>query len=327
MSRISQFISDVLGGKKSGAKTGDEPKSELGMTCGSEQTFCRNYARELYTGGGEIVDLGCWLGATTVSFAKGLRRNPRLTSEKRRKRIHSYDLFRWHPTMDREVRGTPLVGKYREGDSFLPEFEKRTAEWSDYFQVNAGDVKAHPWTGGPIEMLFVDSMKWPDTAASIVKNFYPHLVPGTSLVAHQDLGDFFTGWIHLIQYRLRDYFEFFQEVKKSSTVVFKLKSAIPPELLGQDCFFEHADPGEIKAAFDYSESLISPGMQERLAAARAMAHLHRGEPELAKKVILDFILSHLQGYRFYERRSVMTEFYAAYRDRVKESASPCLPRE
>ena len=63
--------------------------------------------------------------------------------------------------MDREVKGTPLEGKFREGDGFLPEFEKRTAEWSEYFKVNAGDIKAAPWSGGPIELLFVDAMKWP----------------------------------------------------------------------------------------------------------------------------------------------------------------------
>jgi hypothetical protein len=291
------------------------------MTSDSEQDFCRRYARETYTGAGEIVDLGCWLGATTVSFAKGLRRNSRLASEKKRHRIHSYDLFRWHPTMDREVRGTPLEGKYREGDSFLPEFEQRTANWREYFSLNAGNLKATTWTGGPIELLFVDAMKWPDTAAFIVKSFYPHLIPGVSLVAHQDFGDFFTGWIHLIQYRLRDYFELFQEVKKSSTVIFKLKSEIPSSLLEQDCFLDHADLGEITAAFDYSANLVSESMQERIAAGRAMAHLHRGESDLAKKVILDFILSHLAGYRFHDRRSVMTEFYREYQSRARDAAS------
>jgi hypothetical protein len=320
ISRIARMIGGLLGGKTSGAETVTEPRSELGMTSGNEQTFCRNYAREIYTGAGEIVDLGCWLGATTIAFAKGLRRNRRLTPKQRRKRIHSYDLFRWHPTMDREVRGTPLEGKFREGDSFLSEFNQRTAAWNEYFSLHVGDLKTAPWTDGPIELLFVDAMKWPDTAAFIVKNFYPHLRPGISLVAHQDFGDFFTGWIHLIHYRLRDYFEFFQEVKKSATVVFKLKTAIPSALLDQDCFLEHASHEEITAAFDYSASLVSGSMQERIAAGRAMAHLHRGEPEFAKKVILEFILSHLAEYRFHDRRSVLAAFYSEYQRRLDENA-------
>jgi hypothetical protein len=325
MSRLSQMIEGLLGRKKQVPISAGDSGSEFGMTSANEQTFCHNYARTLYTGAGEIVDLGCWLGATTISFAKGLRRNRRLTPEQKRKRIHSYDLFSWHPSMNPNVRGTPLEGKYQEEDSFLPEFEKRTAPWNQYFQVNVGDIRGRPWTREPIELLFVDAMKWPDTAAWIVKDFYPHLIPGISLVAHQDFGDFFAGWIHLIQYRLRDYFEVFEEVKKSATVVFKLKSAIPAALLEQDCFFEHASIEEITAAFNYSASLVGKSMQERIAAGRAMAHLHRGEPELAKKVVLDFVLEHLAEYQFHDRRSVMALFHAQYQRRLKGNP-PTVPQ-
>ena len=314
---ISRFIDLILGNKKPLEKAAPE----FGMTCGNEQSFCREYARDLFTGAGEIVDMGCWMGATTVSFSKGLRDNRRLAADQRRKRIHSYDLFTWHSSMDPNVRGTPLEGAFREGDSFLPEFEKRTSKWREYFSVNAGDVNAVEWTGGPIELLFVDAMKWPNTAAAIVKKFYPHLIPGVSLVAHQDFGHFFTGWIHLIQYRLRACFEVVHEVKKSSTVVFKLIAPIPPELLAQDCFPEHTDPVEIAAAFAYSASLVSKSMQERVAAAHAMTHLHRGEPALAKKVMLDFILANLGGYRFHERRSVMKEFYGEFQRHVVDASA------
>ena len=309
-----RFIDRIFGKKTPGEKSAPE----FGMTCGNEQGFCRDYARELFTGAGEIVDMGCWMGATTVSFAKGLRENQRLAPEQRRKRIHSYDLFQWHPSMDPNVRGTPLEGRFREGESFLPEFARRTAKWTPYFHVTAADVRAVAWTGGPVELLFVDAMKWPDTAAAILKKFYPHLIPGVSLVAHQDFGHFFTGWIHLIQYRLRDYFEFYQEVKKSSTVVFKLKAAIPPALLEQDCFLENASAAEIAEAFAYSAGLVSASMQERVAAGLAMAHLHRGEREMAEKVALDFIMGHLRDYRFYDRRSVMGELHAEFRSRAGE---------
>ncbi len=307
-----RFIDRILGNKK----PLENAAPEFGMTCGNEQSFCRDYAKELFTGAGEIVDMGCWMGATTVSFSKGLRENHRISSDQRRKRIHSYDLFQWHSSMDPNVCGTPLEGTFREGDSFLPEFEKRTSKWREYFSVNAGDVNAVEWTAGPIELLFVDAMKWPNTAAAIVKKFYPHLIPGVSLVAHQDFGHFFTGWIHLIQYRLRDYFEFFKEVKKSSTVVFKLKAAIPPALLEQDCFLENADAGEITNAFAYSASLVGPNMQERVAAGLAMAHLHRQEPEQARKVALDFIMGHLGEYRFHDRRSVMRDLHAEFVSRA-----------
>ena len=63
-------------------------------------------------------------------------------------------------------------------------------------------------------------------------------------------------------------------------------------------------------------------MQERVAAAYAMTHLHRGEPELAKRVMLDFILANLGGYRFHERRSVMKEFHGEYQRHVADASGP-----
>ena len=154
-------------------------------------------------------------------------------------------------------------------------------------------------------------MKSPDTARVIVRDFYPHLVAGVSLVAHQDFAHFFTGWIHLIQYRLRDYFEFDSEVKRACTVVFKLKKTIPAALLDQDWSLENADLAEVNAAFDYSANLVSADKQEQIAAARAMAHVHRGEPELAEQVARDFMWANVAHYLFRGQRPDLVEVRAA----------------
>ena len=313
MSRLSTTLSRIFGSRERVAKPVET--TELGMTVKSEQAFCQEYARDLYTGAGEIADLGCWMGATTISFSRGLSGNDAVPQEKRKKRIHSYDLFRWHPTMDCEVEGSPIEGKYREGDDFFPDFEMRTAPWTEYFTVRRGDLNDFPWTGGPIEMLFVDAMKWPSTAATIVQRFYPHLIPGVSLVAHQDFAHFYTGWIHLIQYRLRDYFEVFRDVERSATVVFRLTKPIPPELLTQDCFLEHTDLEEIAAAFDYSASLVCPDKEERIAATRAMAHLHRGEPDLAEQVMNAFVWANIAQYRFRKQRPDMIDVRREFEER------------
>ena len=105
MSRVLSLLRKVLGAAKAPPPPGGV---FLGMTVKSEQTFCRHYARDRYTGAGEIVDLGCWMGATTIAFSRGLRKNLKLAPGACRKRIHSYDLFKWHATMNREVKGTSL---------------------------------------------------------------------------------------------------------------------------------------------------------------------------------------------------------------------------
>ncbi len=308
MSRVSSILRKFFGV----SKTHNPPGGiSLGMTVKSEQIFCRHYARDRYTGAGEIVDLGCWMGATTIAFSKGLRKNVKLAPGANQKRIHSYDLFQWHPTMDLNVKGTSLEGKYQPGDSFLADFEVRTKPYVEHFTIHPGDVSLHPWKSGPIELLFVDAMKMPDTARVIVRNFYPHLIPGVSIVAHQDFAHFFTGWIHLIQYRLRDYFDFDSEVKRSCTVNFKLKKAIPAELLDQDWSLEKITLEEMNAAFDYSASLVSQDKQEQIASARAMAHVHRGERDLAEDVAKDFMWANVGQYLYRDQRPDLVDVRAA----------------
>ena len=308
MSRVSSILRKVLGV----SKTHNPPGGiSLGMTVKSEQIFCRHYTRDRYTGAGEIVDLGCWMGATTIAFSKGLRKNTQLAPGANQKRIHSYDLFQWHHTMDLNVKGTALEGKYQPGDSFLAEFEARTKPYVEHFTIHPGDVSGHPWTHGKIELLFVDAMKIPETARVIVRDFYPHLIPGVSIVAHQDFAHFFTGWIHLIQYRLRDYFEFDGEVKRSCTVLFKLKKTIPAELLDQDWSLEKITLAEMNAAFDYSASLVSADKQEQIASARAMAHVHRGERDLAEQVAKDFMWANVASYLYRDQRPDLVDVRAA----------------
>ena len=301
MSRVSSLIKKVFGPPKAPAPAvKKEEPTALGMTMPTEHKFCRDYARNLYTGQGEIADLGCWMGATSISFARGLKSNPNIPKEKRAKRIHSYDLFLWHPTMDYEVKGTELEGKFKDGESFLPEFKARTEKYEPQIAVYAGDINDHGWDGRPIEMLFVDAMKWPDTAQTILRKFYPYLVPGLSLVSHQDFAHFFTGWVHLIQYRLREYFSVHSEVPRACTVTFKLEKAIPPELLQMDAFLTSATREELDAAFDWAASIVSEEKQEQIAAARAMAHVHRGELDEVPGIAKEFFWKHMNGFLYHK---------------------------
>jgi hypothetical protein len=59
----------------------------VGMIVEQECAWFRSYAAGLYSGAGAIVDLGCFVGSTTISLAQGLRQsdcenceNPRLRS-------------------------------------------------------------------------------------------------------------------------------------------------------------------------------------------------------------------------------------------------------
>ena len=115
----------------------------LGMTSPEERAWLAGYARAEYTGAGELVDLGCWFGSSTVPLAVGLAANPRVAD--RRRRIHAFDLFRWETWMEDSLAGSAEAGRFAEGDSFLPLFERQVAAWQESIAVYPGDLTALGW--------------------------------------------------------------------------------------------------------------------------------------------------------------------------------------
>lgn len=88
------------------------PKYELiGMTIKWEQAYLKRYSQKEYSGLGEIVDYGCWLGSSTIPLAMGIKSNQRV--KEKDKRIYAYDIFIWQSWMDGLVSNTPVAGKFR----------------------------------------------------------------------------------------------------------------------------------------------------------------------------------------------------------------------
>ncbi len=255
---------------------------ELGMTSQEEQIYLIQYGHNEYKGIGEVVDLGCWLGSTTISLVKGLRKNPAFTSGGKRK-VHAYDLFLWHPAMERAVVGTSLVGRYQEGESILDEFRRRTAKWSDAIEIYAGDICEIGWNGSPIEFLMIDAMKTWRVAKGIVAHFYTHLIPQKSIVVHQDFAHYYTSWIHLLQYRYRNHFVHHHDVPRSASTVFRYLDPIPDELLQLPFSFDAFSKEEIDAAFDMSFQCVGEKKHPEIAAAKVMTYIHMGEKECARQ--------------------------------------------
>jgi hypothetical protein len=187
-----------------------------GMTSIGEQQFYTECANGLSHVDGVVVDLGCWMCSTAISLARGIRRQGGRPPHARR--IYAIDRFIWDPWMDpwlSEVRG-----KYRPGDSFLPEALRRIGEYRDVIELVQADLTEYSWQHGPIKILLVDAMKSWQLARSITTSFYPSLVKGSVLI-HQDFRDPHTPWIHILQYRLRDHFNLRHDVVDGWTTAFE----------------------------------------------------------------------------------------------------------
>jgi hypothetical protein len=252
----------------------------VGMIVEQECDWFRTYAADIYSGTGAIVDLGCFVGSTTICLAQGLSANRAAKTA----RIHAYDRFLWEDWMQSwwEAKGLPTPEL--EADSFLPEFLKQTSPWKDQIIVHPEDLAVSRWDNGPIEFLLVDVMKSSDVAESVARNFFGFLIPGKSYIAHQDFAHSWTSWIHLLQFRLRDSFTVAADISKSATVVFRCRKQFSPEAVG-DLSMTSVAVEEIDAAFDYSLGLVSDDKKPNVVAAKAMAYLHRGDVDRAREVV------------------------------------------
>lgn len=240
----------------------------VGMTTLDERLYLRQLAETQFTGQGAIIDLGSWLGSTTIALAQGLEQNTRPAA--RDAKVLAFDRFLWAAYMDPHVAQTELAGRYRPGDNFLDEFQRRVAPWRQRIEVCAGDLSAATWSGGPIELLVVDAMKSWELSSVIAKAFYPALVPGRSRLIHQDFAHFATPWIPLAMHRLQNCLQPVRHVANSGTVEF-LCQATPTTDELRRAAERSAEESEIAAAFDFARRITDRSAWPHLDAAQALA--------------------------------------------------------
>jgi hypothetical protein len=176
-----------------------------------------------WRGQGAIVDGGCFLGGSTLALAEGLRANAGASAGSR---IDVFDLFEVEPYMvEMYFPGTGL----RAGDSFRGEFDKATASVADLLEVHDGDLAQLGWDGRAIEVLFVDFAKSWALNDVVIRQFFPCLIPGRSVVLQQDYAFAFQPWIAITMEHLRDHFEpvAFAEY---NTVAFVCREPVPRDV-------------------------------------------------------------------------------------------------
>jgi hypothetical protein len=254
-------------------------------TSPGEQRYLAQYAKSEYSGAGEIVDLGCLLGATTVSLAKGLQSNAAVSNKAGR--IHAYDLFEWHPSME----GFPVKPRaYKVGESFLAEFKSAISRFAGYVKIYPGDIINIGWHGGPIEFLLVDADKSWQLAEFIGKVFYPHLIVSKSSIFEQDFKHWFTPWIHIMNYRLRNHLSP-HDLADMCTVVFQVKKSIDPSIIPSAQEMKAISKEELDEVYKYSLAVISDQTaawpKSNIIASKVMFYLHQNRRAEARAVFDD----------------------------------------
>jgi hypothetical protein len=247
-----------------------------GMVSPDEMAFFRERAAHSVGKEGAIVDLGCWLGSTSIALAQGiLSSGPR--ADNRTEKVLGFDRFVWEEWMPARIS----YGRYQPGESFLPEARRVTHDWGgESIELIAADLALYEWGDGPIKILLVDAMKSETIARQITNSFFPSLLTG-GLLIHQDFKHFYTSWIHVIQHRLRRYFRLDASVPRSGTVAFEVIAPIPREAVDQATDLATISDDEVDASFRHSLDLVGPEDCVNVAAAHVMQYVHLGRKERA----------------------------------------------
>jgi hypothetical protein len=252
-----------------------------------ERFYIHWHMKNIFTGQGAAVELGSFLGGSTAAALSGLAKNPNQAANNRILKV--YDLFEW-TLADTNIYKTffDKTAEIAVGQTFQPIFYKHIAPWSERAEIFPGDICNYSWNSGEIEYLFVDLMKSPSIATHVVKEFFPHLIPGLSWVLHQDYKHFYTFWIHLIMYRLRDYLAPVYSVMDGPTVSFRCIQKIPTEIAVAACDLEGFSIREINTAFQYSEEILKGDKDYwkfEVRAAHIRTYLHPISEQIGPKGI------------------------------------------
>lgn len=205
---------------------------EFAAMLGEEERRVLAYlASHLATPTGKIVDLGCYLGGSTIALTDGVRQagipvNPDDPI------LVSYDLFRANQfTVDHSLgrHGIEVDGSFEEV------FRHLLGENAPYVRTVAGDIREQRWNGRPIDLLFVDILWSWDINQHVVSQFYTALVPGRSVIAHQDYIYSFYPWLPIsMEHLAENGFVEYGDLARWGTVVFSLKKALTKEAASID---------------------------------------------------------------------------------------------
>jgi hypothetical protein len=249
------------------------------MLSGGELKMLYWLARDQFTGRGEIVDAGAFLGGSTMALCHGLADNP--GAFRKTGAVHSFDWFRYEAYFVDWFR--PLCGPLNEGESFLALFERLTAPFRRFVRVYPGDLLATPYEGGDVEILFVDICKSWELNASVIDQFFHRLIPGVSLVVHQDYLHFYEYWLVLTMDHFRDYFERLGAVEDGGSVLYRYVRRIPEEVFKADV---RALPREAKcAAFERELPRLRGWQRNEMIAGYVRMLAEEGDREAARAVL------------------------------------------
>jgi hypothetical protein len=241
-------------------------------------------ARGYVRGDGAIIDAGCFLGGSTIALSSGVGENPRARGGRA---IETYDLFDLDASYKHSYPG--LVEGIEAGESLRPRFEELLGERLARVEVHEGDICAQPWTGGPIELLFIDICKSWAINDHVLHEFFPALIPGRAVVIQQDLIHEWLPYLTITMGLLRDSFELIDAVSPCSAVYLLTRAIDPDEIPPR---LDELPPERKLELFDAGCAPFAGEYRGVIECSRAMLYANLGRLEDASAHLAAVVADH-----------------------------------
>ena len=214
---------------------------------------------------GNIIDLGSFLGGSTVSLAHGVR-----TSGQPRQ-VHAYDQF----LFDERAKYLFLYRKgygYVDGQDSFPVFERFTKDYKDLIVPHRGDVQKEDCPAGDISILFVDVSKTWKLNDYILRTFFTRLRAG-AIIVQQDFLYFRNPWLYSTMWKLRDKVQLLSHAADHS-VIFGVRRDLS-EADVTPCLHAHTTRAEIESAIVETKKSFPDLRQREMIDALLAAYRSR----------------------------------------------------
>ncbi len=196
-----------------------------GMISSNEKRLLHGLARNYYTGAGSIIDAGTFLGSSTAALASGLIANSQSATIRAAFRsrgdrpVWGYDRGYLQETAEPEVAKSAQFGDATIvlGQSYEAILRTNVSPFGDITELVIGDFLKQAWPPNrPIEICFIDLAKTQALSRHTVRQFFPALIPGRSIVVQQDFFFDRLPWLKVLMGHFHDRFKWLGQVGASS---------------------------------------------------------------------------------------------------------------
>lgn len=206
---------------------------------------------------GRVVDLGCFVGGSTVALARGLAAH-----ERPQGKLLSYDAFENPGGFDDAYAAVYEAAGAADNAGFREAFARNTRPWRENISARQGWLPEDPTLAEErrvypeqeaLRLVFCDAGKTPGVQRGLLRTFGRHLGIG-GVWAEQDFTDFQHPWIPLQMHLLRDSLEPLDVLHGASMITFRcvrpLGEALEALGAGESAPWARGDAAERKALWD-----------------------------------------------------------------------------